>query len=554
MTYTGGTTGVNPGVAGNVPGGMPSSSGFSFFPGGVPTTGPTATGPGTAAGTNTPIFPGASTTPYYLQQIGADSVNLGSALGGGTTNISTALTRFLELPSAQLSQLEELLLAGGFYAHPNTGVPFQRGDVVIGAQDDQAKTALLTALSRAYDTGQSLTSVINDAIQSGGGTAGAQLPGAVTGGANTYTIDLANPEDVRYAADQIFQATLGRNATAAEVDAATTALRSQQTAQGLAKQQGAEMTAQQRYQTSVNQRNIAFQFANVPKIAGGAVPNGPVNNPSEWAVSFLQYLGGVSGGTIPVNQSNIAFILGWISAEGSGLGGMNPLGSTITPPGAPATLSGTPSYQSWAQSFQATAQALTSPGFTNILGALMNGNADTAAASRDVRSELSKWSNGKYGDISAHVNAAQHVAAGASQVAQQQAAGNAMAVPAQPLAVTGTAQSMGAEGGGPMAGAAAPTAATGTAQSMGAEGGGPQAAPTVPANAVNPGQVVTNPGDAYINPVTVYSTDPAAQAAQLYQEATTGANRPEYLGNQYAQFYQNVIKLIQGAVTGNTVG
>jgi hypothetical protein len=67
---------------------------------------------------------------------------------------------------------------------------------------------------------------------------------------------------------------------------------------------------------------------------------------------------------------------------------------------------------------------------------------------------------------------------------------------------------------------------------------------------VNPGQQVTNPTDAYISPVTAITTNPASADAAAYQAATTGANRPGYLGNQFINAYQAVMALIKnGAPT-----
>jgi hypothetical protein len=171
---------------------------------------------------------------------------------------------------------------------------------------------------------------------------------------------------------------------------------------------------------------------------------------------------------------------------------------------------------------------------------------------------LSTWSGGSYSTLSVDSQTTQQ-AAGVVGVYQQQGQQPVAGQPGQgqsPSAIPSgadpgvqTAQTVGAP-----AAAGAPTGAiTGTAQSMGAEGGGPSAvltgmAPqpnTVSPQNVSQGQQPPNPGDTYLNPVTVYDVNPATEASQAYQEATTGPNRIAYAGNNYLNSYAAVLAMIK---------
>jgi hypothetical protein len=70
-------------------------------------------------------------------------------------------------------------------------------------------------------------------------------------------------------------------------------------------------------------------------------------------------------------------------------------------------------------------------------------------------------------------------------------------------------------------------------------------------NDVTQGQQPPNPGDTYINPVTVFGVNPASEEAQAYQEFTTGANRVPYAANNYLKAFQAVVGMIHsGGPTG----
>jgi hypothetical protein len=65
-------------------------------------------------------------------------------------------------------------------------------------------------------------------------------------------------------------------------------------------------------------------------------------------------------------------------------------------------------------------------------------------------------------------------------------------------------------------------------------------------NATSGGQQQSNPADAYVPASVAYVTSPASADAVAYQTDTTGANRPEYLGNNYLNLYQALIGAIKG--------
>lgn len=502
-------------------------------------------------GTTQPIFPGSSLSPYYLSQIGQSQINLGAGLAnGGTMSIDAAVNLLDSLPTSELLQVESMLWSAGFYTDAN-GNPLKTAPV-LGTLDDQGRRAWINALIASFSSGQSVTDTLNQAIQSGqGANLRSTLPSAVMGGGNVYTIDLTQPGAVNQTANSIFQAALGRNATSAEMAKITDAVNSGAIAQGLAKEQGGEMSAQQQYQARVNQRNIQYQFETTPKTALGAVPSGPIGNPAEYATTLLQYMG------LPVNTSNVAFLIGWINAESNDPKNMNPLGSQNAVPGSQPTNTATPNYTSWAQSLQATANALQSGPYTNIVAALQNGDASNQVGNAALQAALGKWSGGRYKDISQMVQSAQGQAQGQVNVTQQQAPPAAQAAQGQ----TPYQQMPGYEafikGGGTPAQwqaaiaqeqAGAPAQQIGTAQSTGAEGGGPAAGvPMTPAAAVTPGQQQSNPGDIYVNPVTVESQNPLSPEQASYLEATTGPNRFSFAENNALHAFLAAMSMVRAA-------
>ena len=510
----------------------PTSSGLDTFGfGQISTAAPTVS----AAGNPLISQDQSSLTQYVLQQTGGYPVTIGDIPGGPAnttpTTIGAALQDYWDLPPDQLMQLQTQLFDAGYYVDGN-GQPMQAGSIVFGTHDSQSWTAFARALEAAASSGTPLATVLQKNIASGAGAAArATLPQAVQGGGNTYSIDLSNPQDVRYAADQIFQAALGRNATGAEVDSITGKLRSQQTAQGLAKEQGAETSAQQRYGASVAQRNTAYQFQTTPRYANGPIPSGPFNNPSDWSAALLGFMG------MPVTASNVAAVSAWVQKSGKFSDGtFNPLG-TSNPEGGSQTKGGSQQFQNWAQGIEATASELNSGKFQAVITALQSGNASTAFSSdKTTTAELSSWSNGSYSQVKADAN----TTTAAAQSAQAwQAQQGTPAVPGV-RGVMGVSRNNLNTLGAPTAG-----------QNVPGQAGTPSTFPSTNYADINQGQQPPNPGDTYVNPVTVYSVNPASESAAAYQEATTGANLVPHLGNEYLNAYQSILAMIKnGGPTG----
>lgn len=492
---------------------------FGFGGGSTPTNAPSA--PASAA--QGPISPDVSSvSPWFLGQIGGYQVQLGGGLaGGGAMTINQAIQWFQNLPQAQLVQIQNMLWAGGYYTDGN-GNPLNTAPA-FGGHDNQSFRAFLNAVIQSYDTNTSFTNVVSNAIESGQGANNrSNLPSAVTGGGNVYNIDLTNPEDVRYTAQSIFQAALGRNPTDDELARITSSLQNQETSQGLLQEQGSEASSREKYNTSVNQRNIAYQFATTPKVALGAVPNGPVANTSQWAVQLLQYMG------MPVTTSNVQFISGWANKTGQGLQNNNPLGVQNAVPGSTPNSKGVPAYTSTAQGLQATVQTLESGSYSNILAALQSGDALHQMKTSQVGDEFQKFSNGRYSSVSAgdEGEASQAVASVTkTPLAGQEMVGHRMA---------------GDENQAPEPQTGVQVSTTTTSPSS-----------VTSAADVNQTQMQSNPGDQYIGPVTTYSTNPATDAAAAYNEATTGANRIAFGANNYLNAFNAAMQMIKsGGPTG----
>jgi hypothetical protein len=235
------------------------------------------------------------------------------------------------------------------------------------------------------------------------------------------------------------------------------------------------------------------------------------------------------------------------------------LGTSRPEGGSTTGAGGAQQFQNWSQGLQATASMLMDGKYRGLVSALFNGNAaDAVKNDPTVKQELSTWSGGSYSTLSVDSQTTQQAAGvvgvyqqqgqqpGAAQPAGQDQSSSAVPSGADPGVQT--ARTTGADTGAAPAGAI-----TGTAQSMGAEGGGPSAvltgmapqAGTVSPQNVSQGQQPPNPGDTYLNPVTVYDVNPATEASQAYQEATTGPNRIAYAGNNYLNSYAAVLAMIK---------
>lgn len=538
-------TSVPPQAMSNLP--ANNSAGITFFGSGGSVTAPTS-------GNSNPLISqdGSGFSQYTLGQISGNAVTLGiSGLPSGPTTIGQALQDFMDLSPQDLLNLEMQLHDAGFYQNGD-GSPMSAQDIRFGVPGDPASwTAFTRALAAASASGVSLTALLQGRSQMGAGINQA-LPSAVTGGGNTYTIDLSNPETVKLAADQIFQSALGRNATSDEVSKITDSLRSQETAQGLAQEQGKESSSKQVYQAQVNQRNIAYENQTNPNI-GGQVPTGPFNTPQQWASALLTYM------HMPTTTSNIAAISAWVEKTGKfSDGSFNPLGTSRPEGGSQTGSNGQQQFQNWAQGLEGTASMLMNGHYQNLVSALQQGNGTQAVQSNGgVKQELNAWSGGSFSSLtvsSQDTSNAATVAAqaktqaptpdltrnqdpnymgplpGGGDVTRSQAPNYMGPLPSDNNAVSATLQ----------AGATNP--AVGAYLTAGYQAAHPS---TVSPADVAQGQQPPNPGDAYVNPVTVYSVDPASESAAAYQEATTGANRIAYGGNQYLNAYQAVLAMIK---------
>src|SRR5215831_2293295 len=222
------------------------------------------------------------------------------------------LVQYGHLSRGQLIQLQTLLSGAGFYTDAN-GQPSTAG--TFGNYDDagmQAFSDLLAAnaggITNNLDgTPHTLTQTLFD--NQGQGATVQTRGQAVIGGNNTYQINLTNPDDIYKAAVTIFQAALGRGPTQAELDRAVKNIQGAQTAEQQAGIDQKEAASQRAYQAQLGQG----QAATAPRLNLGPAPAGPISDPAQWAVGFLNYL------RKPVTASNVAFIMGLENAAGTGL-------------------------------------------------------------------------------------------------------------------------------------------------------------------------------------------------------------------------------------------
>ena len=503
---------------------------------------------------------------YVLGQTSGYPVTIGNLPGvaqSGSTTIGAALNDFMNMPPAELQQLEMQLWDAGYYIDGN-GQPVNAQDIRFGVPGDPASwTAFTRALGAASSSGVSLTQLLQTRSGQGAGVNNA-LPSPVTGGGHTYNIDLSNPTTVKYLADSVVQAALGRNANASEVADITSKLQSQETQQGLAQESGAETQSKAAYQAGINQRNVAYESETNPNL-GGPIPTGPFNSPQQWATALLSYM------NLPVTTSNVAAVTAWVNATGNfNNGSYNPLGTSRPEGGSTTGSTGVQQFQNWAQGLEGTASMLMNGKYQGLISALQQGNGASAVQSDGtVKQELSSWSNGQIKSLTVDSQTTQAAAQAVASTSLPQtdpsglpmgmSRNNANTLGAPPQnAVASTLQ---AGASNPAVGAyltagyqqqqavantlqaGATNPAVGAYLTAGYQAS--QAPGSVsPAN-VQQGQQPPNPGDTYINPVTVYTTTPASEQAQAYQEATTGANRIPYGANQYLNAYNAVLAMIK---------
>jgi hypothetical protein len=119
------------------------------------------------------------------------------------------------IPREQVPQLQQLLLAGGFY---RAGYYSRRDplDVNYGVIDDDTEAAWRGALERAAKSRRVIWDVLADAAKRREtgvyGRRGSALSGSGAGSGQSRPIYLTSPEDLKALAADVAQATLGRGA------------------------------------------------------------------------------------------------------------------------------------------------------------------------------------------------------------------------------------------------------------------------------------------------------------------------------------------------------
>jgi len=325
---------------------------------------------------------------------------------------------FWSLPVYQQIQIEQKLWAGGFYGDTKTPPDFGQPSSVV----DTSK-ALYNAAYEAFVTHQRLDDMVSQAAATGANKQQV-IPGIAGHGPNDM-VDLRNPNDVAYTAQAIFQNALGRAPTQAEIDAVTKTLQSEDFANGKAKFQAAETTAEQEFQGRQFERD---QQAAASGVGGGAdvsgnygVNVGPSTGPWSifkqgggdsaavgWAQGLLQALGA------PVTPGNLQFVYDWEVSEGGG-GKYNPLNQGPVPGQPQLTTTGSQygggaaDFASPAAGIQGAVAYLNMGNYAGVKNALMNN--DPAAARRALIA--SPWAGGHYGGGSGF--SSKPVPAGAAQ-------------------------------------------------------------------------------------------------------------------------------------------
>lgn len=495
----------------------------------------------TSAPSQTEAPPGAAVSAYeYQTYIAGASLILGPQLAsvlGLSSNSpvtgSQVINAFYGLSQGELRSLEESLYYAGMYANAAGEQTTTRPD--FGVADIDGFNALSQAILQAANgksAGETLSGYLANRISSGAGQAAIQ--GAIqpiTGGGNVYQVNLTSPTDVYATAMQIFQQYLGRNPTQTELDNIVQQVQSQQTQYQQTLNTQAESAKQAQYQQAINSRTAQL----TPAVPNGPIPNGPYENPGQYSVAFLQYLG------YPVTASNVSVLTAWINANGglNGLGRNNPLGVSTAGPGVTPAAKAS-NFATPAQGMQAAANLLNSPQYYNLSSALATGQGATYATSSGVKDELSQWSGGKITSL--------------NTAAQQSAAEAAVTNYTTPDISRG--QAPGFMGPLPSSGTGGPVQTTraeapnfmGPLPSTPMGGGQPSSASPsmVQPQQASPGQGLTAPGDSYLPASTLTATAPPSPTSVATQAATTGANLTPYLGNQFLQAYQSILSLIQG--------
>jgi hypothetical protein len=271
----------------------------------------------------------------FQVQVGPD---LGTTPGAlSTVSISQALADFYTLPKGELITLEEHLWQGGFYRDSSGSIPTR--PLTFGTYDPASFAALKAALIQASMQKQDLGSVIDQNIQAGVGEQSKQVfqPGIIQHGYRTV-VSLANPEDVAYLTDQIFQKYMGRYATTNEKNDVYTTIRNEGYQEGLARYAATEQMYKDYFNDRVNQRQQqeAMQRQQMtPQIGAAAgaqaIPAAPI--PGGVFNGTVPYAGGPSFPGAPAPQIPGGVFNGTVPYQG---GPSFPPGQAPAPPGAPA--------------------------------------------------------------------------------------------------------------------------------------------------------------------------------------------------------------------------
>lgn len=529
--------------------------------------------------------PSAAVSGYLYQTYAAGAKvalgpQLAAMLGLSGTTVYTGneiMNHLADASQGQLQEIGEFLYNAGYYVN-DTGEQLQ-GGVVVGGMDidifQSMSLAILntqTANATPGGTSTTVSDLLSAAVESGQGIEKIERGlTPVTGGGQTYQVNLTSPTDLYATAMQVFQQYLGRNPTSQELNAFVNGYNTLQT-----NYQTAQNTQKESMTRSIYQQNLASrQGINTPALASGRVPNGPFTSPSQWAIALLQTMSDA------VTPANVALLTAWIAQNGGlqGAGKFNPLGVQGTMSGSSASSAGAQNYTTWSQGIAAASGLLASPQYQNLNDLLKSGSATMTSV---TNAEIAQWSNGAITKLiptkaqTTEANNAVKAYVPEEPAAQTTIpAANAPANPANALMPQGMNANNAAIGSGAPSnpatsnplfpgmpgGQGQPTAPASTPASLasvapgtsannarigGAQPGQPVSQTYTPPGQIQAGQGLTSPGDYYQPSSTLTDVTPPSPSSMAVQQATTGANAVPYLGNQYLQAYQTVLNYIKG--------
>lgn len=482
----------------------------------------------------TPIAPpSAATSAYQFQQYvgGAQGIKLGAQMAailgldaGGTYSGDEILQAYYSLNVTELTTLNSLLNAAGFYQSPAGSTV--TSNLNFGAFNNDNFAALASAILASNNAKMDMSTLLSKQIASGAGylqQEGATSP--LLGGGNTYQINLTSPQDVYQQAYQTFESALGRAPTPQELKALTSTLQAQERTYQQGQNTQAEQMSQSKYQQQVNART-AMQ---TPLTATGPISNGPFKTPADAAVAVLQAMG------TPISASNVQFVAAWIQSSG-GLDSLthNLLGVTT----GQTNQRGQTTFNNWAAGIQASVDMLSSPKFANLRAILSTGDASGQfAKDKNAQSELSTWSDGKITSLDTNAQAADAGRAVQDAQTQHQASGGTGDLANFMGPVANRAPDL-TNYMGPVANRN-PGSPGGAAQQM------------LAPSQISGGQGIPSQADSYLPANTLTSIAPPSASAAAFTAATTGPNAVPYLGNQYLNAYASILAMIkQGGPTG----